>query len=93
MVRQYLSVLATSAGVERLFSKATLVYDDLAQAMKEETLGYALFASYNYSQARSQEVWRGGSINTTAGLLSSLSGGGGGGGPLAIGQIQIASRD
>ena len=31
--------------------KATLVYDDLAQAMKEETLGYALFASYNYSPA------------------------------------------
>ena len=51
MARQYLAVPATSAGVERLFSKATLVYDDLAQAMKEETLGYALFASYNYSPA------------------------------------------
>ena len=29
---------ATSAGVERLFSKATLVYGDLVQAMKEETM-------------------------------------------------------
>ena len=46
MARQYdvsRCACATSAGVERLFSKATLVYDDLAQAMKEETLGYALY--------------------------------------------------
>ena len=41
----------TSAGVERLSSKATIVHDDLAQAMKDETLGYAVFASYNYSPA------------------------------------------
>ena len=49
MARQYLAVAATSAGVERLFSKASLAHGDLAKAMKEETLSFALFASCNYA--------------------------------------------
>ena len=39
MARQYLVCPATSAGVERLFSAAGLTFSDLAQAMKEGTLG------------------------------------------------------
>ena len=49
MARQYLAVPATSAGVECLFSKASLAHGDLAQAMKEETLSFALLASHNYA--------------------------------------------
>ena len=42
MARQYLTVPETSAGMECLFNKAALFYDDLSQAMKEGTLGYVL---------------------------------------------------
>ena len=37
MARQYLAVPATSASVERLFSKASLAHGDLAKATMEET--------------------------------------------------------
>ena len=43
---QYLAMPATSAGVERLFSKATLVYGDLVQAMKEETMPLTIHLPY-----------------------------------------------
>ena len=48
IARQYLACPATSAGVERLFSAAGLTLSDLAQAMKEGTLGARLMAAYNY---------------------------------------------
>ena len=48
MARQYLTCPATSAGVERLFSAAGLTFSDLAQAMKEGTLGVRLLTAYNY---------------------------------------------
>ena len=51
MARQYLATLATSAGVERLFSAAGLTFGDLAHAMKEEALGCRLLAAYNYRHA------------------------------------------
>ena len=54
MARQYLAVPASSAGVERLFSKASFAHGDLAQAMKEEMLGFALFASYNYAPSMNE---------------------------------------
>ena len=47
MDRQYLACPATSAGVEGLFSAAGLTFSDLAQAMKEGTLGARLMAAYN----------------------------------------------
>ena len=51
MARQYLATRATSPGVERLFSAAGLTFGDLAQAMKEETLGCRLLTAYNYTHA------------------------------------------
>ena len=48
MARQYMPCPATSAGVERLFSAAVLTFSDLAQAMKEGTLGAWLLGDYSY---------------------------------------------
>ena len=39
---------ATSAGVERLFSRASLTYGDLRTCLSEENLSNILFAAYNY---------------------------------------------
>ena len=49
MARQFLATPATSAGVERLFSKAGLTYSDLASNMSEQNLGVRLLAAYNYT--------------------------------------------
>ena len=48
MARQYVCVPATSAGVERLFSRASLTYGDLRTCLSEENLSNILFAAYNY---------------------------------------------
>ena len=48
MARQYLVCPATSVGVELLFNAAGLTFSDLAQAMKEGTVGARLMAAYNY---------------------------------------------
>ena len=48
MARQDLCVPATSAGVERLFSRASLTYGDLRTCLSEENLSNILFAAYNY---------------------------------------------
>ena len=45
---QYLCVPATSAGVRRLFSRASLTYGDLRTCLSEENLSNILFAAYNY---------------------------------------------
>ena len=52
MARQYLAPPATSAGVERLFSQAGRMFDDLSHAMAEGTLQHALFASNNYEMSK-----------------------------------------
>ena len=48
MARQYLCVPATSAGAERLFSRASLTYGDLRTCLSEKNLSNILFAAYNY---------------------------------------------
>jgi hypothetical protein len=47
MARQYLGVPATSAGVERLFSKCGRAYASLAQSTKDSTLEARMFAGIN----------------------------------------------
>ena len=47
MARQYLGRPASSAGVERMFSKAGKLYDDAKKSQKDEALEVALFASVN----------------------------------------------
>ena len=47
MARQYLGRPASSAGVERMFSKAGKLYDDAKKAQNDEALEAALFASAN----------------------------------------------
>jgi hypothetical protein len=47
LARQYLGTPASSAGVERLFSRAGRMHDDLRSAMDDGTLQHALFASQN----------------------------------------------
>jgi hypothetical protein len=37
---------ATSGGVERVFSKAGRMHDDLKKAVKEKTLHHAMWAGY-----------------------------------------------
>ena len=48
MAKQYLSMPATSAGVERLFSKAGKQYDNLSHNKSAESLQHSLMASTNY---------------------------------------------
>ena len=47
MARQYLGEPATSAGVERLFSKAGKMHSDLAASMNDNSLQHSLFAFKN----------------------------------------------
>ena len=47
MARQYLSVPATSASAERLFSIAGRTYDDLRQSLKDEMLETTMWARIN----------------------------------------------
>ena len=47
MARQYLGRPASSAGVERMFSKAGKLYDDAKKRQDDETLEAALFAAAN----------------------------------------------
>ena len=45
--RQFLGRPATSAGVERFFSKAGKLHDDMKKAQEDETLQHSLFAAAN----------------------------------------------
>ena len=47
MARQCLGRPASSAGVERFFSKAGKLYDDAKKGQNDETLQFALFAAAN----------------------------------------------
>lgn len=47
MVKQYLAVPASSAGVERVFSAAGKMHGDLSKSAKDETLEHSLFAAFN----------------------------------------------
>ena len=48
MAGQYVACPATSPGVVRLFSAASWIFSELAQSMKEGTLGARLLAAYNH---------------------------------------------
>ena len=47
MVKKYLAAPASSAGVERVFSAAGKMHDDLRKSAKDDTLKHALFAAFN----------------------------------------------
>jgi hypothetical protein len=47
MARQFLAAQATSAAVERLFSKAGLIHSDLRKSTSEEQIAHILMASIN----------------------------------------------
>ena len=47
MAAQYLGRPASSAGVERMFSKAGKLHDDLKQKQTDDTLEHSLFAAAN----------------------------------------------
>ena len=47
MARQHLGRPASSAGVERMFSKAGKLYDDDKQGQEDQSLEHALFAAAN----------------------------------------------
>ena len=47
MARQYLAAPASSAGVERVFSAAGKMHNDLRKSMKDQSLKHSLFASFN----------------------------------------------
>ena len=47
MVKQYLAQQASSAGVERVFSAAGKMHDDLRKSAKDNTLEHSLFAAFN----------------------------------------------
>ena len=44
---KYLSMPASSAGVERVFSAAGRMHDDLRKSAKDNTLEHSLFAAFN----------------------------------------------
>ena len=47
MARQFLGRPASSAGVERMFSKAGKLHDDAKKSQSDDTLQFALFAAAN----------------------------------------------
>jgi len=47
MAKQYLSAPFSSAGVERVFSAAGKMHDDLRKSEKDSTLEHSLFAAFN----------------------------------------------
>ena len=47
MARHFLGRPATSAGVERMFSKAGKLHDDLKKGQQDDTLEHSLFAAAN----------------------------------------------
>ena len=47
MAKQYLAAPASSAGVERVFSAASKMHDDLRKSAKDHSLKHALFAAFN----------------------------------------------
>lgn len=48
MVRQYFALPCSSAGVERVFSAAGKMHDDLRKSVKDETLEASLLAAFNH---------------------------------------------
>jgi len=47
MVKQYFAAPASTAGVERVFSAAGKMHDDLKKSSKDELLKHSLFAAHN----------------------------------------------
>ena len=47
MAKQYLASPASSAGVERVFSSAGRMHDDMRKSMTNESLQHSLFAAFN----------------------------------------------
>ena len=47
MAKQYLAAPASTAGVERVFSAAGRMHNDLHKSMKDSTLEHSLFARFN----------------------------------------------
>ena len=47
MAKQYLAAPFSSAGVERVFSAAGKMHDDLRKSEKDSTLEHSLFAAFN----------------------------------------------
>ena len=47
MVKQYFAAPASSAGVERVFSAAGKMHDNLRKSMKDSHLEHSLFAAFN----------------------------------------------
>ena len=47
MVKQYFAAPASSGGVERVFSAAGKMHDDLRKSMNDNSLEHSLFAAFN----------------------------------------------
>ena len=47
MVKQYFACPAASGGVERVFSAAGKMHDDLKKSVKDDTLEHSIVAAYN----------------------------------------------
>ena len=47
MAAQFLGRLATSVGVERMFSKAGKLHDDMKKGQQDDNLEHSLFAAAN----------------------------------------------